>query len=203
MTLLETVWYTFAVHNKEALEITTSPNWVDLIIVTLILRTCYSGLSRGFLAELFHLLGIVGATVLACKFHGLLTRGLAPWVPLIEPTVLDFVSFLALLTLSAFLLLRVVVVRLVTHVTWDRLHWTVRGLGVLVGGIRGLWWSGLGLWMLLATGMPYVTHSVTQRSLFSPKLLTVAQQSLTWVVDRTPGPGRHEVLIPSLTPRLR
>ena len=151
---------------------------------------------------MFHLLGVVGATVLACKFHGLLTGNIAPWIPIVDPTVLDFLSFLALL-FGAFLLIRVVVVRLATSLTWSRFHWTAQGLGLLLGAIRGLWWSGLVLLMLLATGLPYVTQSIEQRSVISPKLLTVAQQGFAQVVEWTPGSRGHEVLIPSLHPHLR
>ena len=172
------------------------------MVTTLLLKTCYSGFCRGFLAELFHFLGVVGATILACKFHPVLSGFISPWLSIVDPAVLDVASFLFLL-LSAFALIRAVSVRLAAHITWERLNWIMQSLGLLIGGIRGLWWAGLGLLMLLATDLPYLAESIEQRSLVSPTLVMMTRQTLVRVVDWAPGPGTPDVLVPSLHPRIR
>ena len=124
---------------------------------------------------------------------------MAPWVSSVDHAILDGVSFLVLLVVSA-VALRMVIVRLAAHMTWEGSNGIVQGLGLLMGGVRGLWWAGLGLLMLLATGVPYIAESIQQRSLFSPTLVTMFRRTLTRTVDVVPGPGTQDVLIPSLNP---
>ncbi|MBI4322671.1 MAG: CvpA family protein [Candidatus Omnitrophica bacterium] len=180
---------------------TTWPNWVDLILVTLLLRTCYTGFGRGVLVELLHLVGIVGATIFACVFHGSVSRALASWVTVVGPALLDFGSFLALLALGLAVFVQFGVRALAKSVTGNRLAWSVQGLGLLVGGVRGLWWAGLALLVFLATGGAYVARSIQERSVLSPPLLAVSRTTLAQLVSWTVGSRSEGPLIPTLSPR--
>ncbi len=153
------------------------------------------------MAELLHLVGIVGATILACTFHGSVSRALASWVTVVGPTPLDFVSFLALLALGLTVFVQLGVRMLAKSVTGNRLAWSVQGLGLLVGGVRGLWWAGLALLVLLSTGVPYIARSIQERSMLSPRLLAVSRTTLTQFVDWAVGSRIEGPLIPTLSPR--
>ena len=50
---------------------TTWPNWVDLIILILILRMSYNGFGRGLLMEMLQLAGAVAITCLSVNYWGL------------------------------------------------------------------------------------------------------------------------------------
>lgn len=167
------------------------------------MRTCYTGFGRGFLSELLHLVGVVAATVLACAFHSPVSRFLASWVVMVSPPTMEFVSFLGLLALGLFVFVGLGARALAKRLTWDRLTWSVQGFGLLLGGARGVWWSGLWLLVLLGTGVPYLDQSIQERSLFSPRLLALSRATLTQVVDWSTGSRGEGPLIPTLEPHQR
>ena len=160
------------------------------------LRACYIGFERGFLAELFHLVVVVSATVLACNFHGVVSGFVATWWQW-NPSVLNCLSFLLLLGVGLFVG-RLLLLALTNFLKWERLHWIVQGLGLMLGGLRGLWWAGLLLLLLLATGVPYLKDSIEERAVFGPRLASVAKDSLEFVADWYPGHAKRAVLVPAL-----
>ncbi|MBI3319381.1 MAG: CvpA family protein, partial [Candidatus Omnitrophica bacterium] len=76
------------------------PNWVDVVIITLLLRTCYIGFTRGFLVELVSLIAVVTATVLTCHVHARAAQFVSPWWPF-NHSILSFACFVLLLVASA------------------------------------------------------------------------------------------------------
>lgn len=167
-----------------------------MIIISILLKTCYNGFGRGILAEFLNLIGVVSVTALACNLHGTVAQWLAPWWGF-DPAALNFTVFVVLL-LGGVVLVHLVLRRLSDLLKWERLHWTIQGVGLVLGGVRGLWWSGLTLLMLLSLGVPYLDTSVQQESVLGPHFVQVAQQSLEVVADRYPGRHAREVLIPQI-----
>ena len=165
----------------------TWPNWIDLIVVTILLRTCYSGFGRGLLAEVLNLVGAVGVTSLTVNYWEWLAHKLRPWL-WVNPTLADFlvfaVSFLALIFMVHF-----IVRRITELLKWERLHWAIQGVGLVLGGLRGLWWSGVLLVVLTSSGVVYLRSSVEERSVLGQRLARVARDSLEQVADRFPGAG--------------
>lgn len=172
-------------------------NWVDLVVIILTLRACYSGFGRGFLAELCYCFGVVTLTALVCNVHGTVARQLSAWWPLRQP-VLDVTTFLLLLAIGA-LGLRLIIRRLAAQVTGERLHWSIQNLGFVLGALRGLWWSGLILWLLIGIG-PYFSQSIEQHSLLGPKVLELSRQAIERTVSWYPGYTELGVLVPTLNP---
>jgi len=181
---------------EEDIHNTTWPNWVDLIVLTLVLRAAYVGSCRGFIVESLHLVGLVSITALACNFYGVVAEWVSPWWGG-DPSVLSFLCFVALLLGSAFLInrLAIKVTRFIKHAP-DR--WVVHGLGFLVGGIRGFWWASLIVLLMLSLGMPYLTRSIEERSIAGPHVAKFGGKSLDWVADRYPGAMRRGELIPAI-----
>ncbi|MDP3723352.1 MAG: CvpA family protein [Candidatus Omnitrophota bacterium] len=175
------------------------PNWVDLLVVILFLRMCYSGQAHGLLWELLHLVGLISVTALTLNFSTPAAQWLESWLrasPILAAAVGFWGLFLGLLAVKRLL------VKLITHaVKWEGAHWAIHGLGGLLGGIRGLWWSGFILIALSLSGWTYVQESVEQRSILGPGLVEVSRKSLTRVADCFPGAqARGQALIPSLGP---
>ncbi len=175
---------------------TTWPNWVDLVILIVFFRSCYVGFGRGLLAEVLSLVGLVSATAIACNFHGFLAQWLSRWWPG-DVATLDFLTFL-LVFILLLLLVRVVIVKFAEALKWERLHWMIQGVGMVLGGVRGLWWMGLILLVLLSLGIPYFKGSIQDRSILGPRFVKVAQQVLEVVAQRFPGYTEHAVLIPAI-----
>lgn len=176
---------------------TILPNWVDLIVITLVILGCYNGFGRGLLAELLNLIGAISVTAFTMNYAGFAAR----WVHAFWSAQPILVSALVFWGIFAILMVlkRLVVRTVATAIKWERLHWIVQGLGLLLGGMRGLWWGGLVLVALASSGITYLQQSVAERSVVGPRLLVVAQTSLQRVADAFPGAAyRGEVLVPPL-----
>ena len=175
------------------------PNWIDLIIVTILLRTCYNGFGRGLLAELFNLLGVVCITVLTVNYAGLVTGWIRSWLRW-DPAFTTFLIFwlFFLIVLAA---MRMVMKFLAAAVKWERLHWAIQGIGLILGGLRGLWWSGFILLAFATSGFGYL-HDSLEQSVLGPRLLFVYHHALIAVADRCPGVKfRSDTIIPPAKPQ--
>jgi len=171
------------------------PNWVDLVVVIVLLRTCYSGFGRGFLTELLNLAGVISVTAITVNYWHTLTKRLQPWL-WIDPAYAPLVVFW-LIFLTMALGLRWVLARVGDVIKWERLHWTIQGLGLILGGLRGLWWAGFILIVLTASGFAYLRDSVEARSVLGPRLVEIARGSMGRIADRFPGAsGRGEAFVP-------
>lgn len=174
---------------------TKLPNWVDLVIVICLLITCYNGFGRGLVAELLNLAGAIFATALALNYWEVVAGWLTPWMRL-DPILAKWLIFWALFVILM-VLAHQLCRRLTQVVKWERLHWAIQGLGLVLGGIRGLWWAGFILLALTSSGFLYLRDSVEQESVLGPRLVILAKDQLTSVADRFPGaPRRRETLIP-------
>lgn len=177
----------------------TWPNWIDLIIITVSLRGSYSGFTCGFLTEILNLVGAVTVTVLSVNYASVVRDWVRPemWP---SPPLAAVVVFWGIF-FSLWLSLRAIRRRLAEVIRWDRFHWFVQALGLLVGGFRGLWWAGFILLALSSSGYAALQDSIAQRSMVGPRLLTVFRTSLERLGDRFPGSEyRDSVLMPPVQP---
>ena len=175
------------------------PNWIDLLIVSIIFKTCYNGFVRGILAELLNLIGAVGVTAVTLNFAGVVTKWLQPWITT-APYIVTLIGFWGLF-FALFVMVRLIVRRVTELLRWERLYWFVQGIGLFFGGVRGLWWAGFLLVVLVSSGFPFLAVSVEKGSVLGPRLLVVAQVTLEQVADRFPGaPYRPVVLVPPIQP---
>ena len=175
----------------------TWPNWIDLIVLIVVFRGCYVGFGRGLLTELLGLAGAVSATTLTMNYAGWLMAWVGAWWRG-DPILSTFITFWLLFLICA-LALRMVIRRITQVIKWERLHWTIQGLGLALGGLRGLWWSGFIIVALAGSGFTYLRESVADRSILGPPLLSLATQTLEQVADKYPGAAsRGKALIPPL-----
>ncbi len=148
-------------------------NWVDFLIIGLVIRMCYIGLKTGMGIELFKLLGLWLATVIT--FHVYTTplsdflNEKLPALPLDAGDVFVFVVLLTAVTL----LMRVVresfflLVKIEAHNTLDR--WG----GLLIGCCRGFWAASIVLFIMTISTVQYLEISA-KSSLFGNKLINLA-----------------------------
>ena len=170
-----------------------------MIVISILLRTCYNGFSRGLLFETLSLFGTIGATALALNFWGIAALAARAWVPF-DPAVVSFLVFWALFV-ALYVIVHVVLARVARLVKWERLHWTIQGVGMAVGGLKGLWVAGLIVTALAVSGFDYLKQSVEHESIFGPPLLRLSHEAMVKAADRFPGAsGRGTVLIPPVKP---
>jgi len=174
------------------------PNWFDLILITLFFKGCYSGFGRGFLTELLHLAGLVLATVVAINFYGTASQWLSPlfWFGHQTGVFLTFLIIFLAMVFGVSVLTRA----LGRALQWERMNLVVQGLGLLIGGVRGLWICGLIAVIMTSSGIPYLRHSVEQESLLGRRLHDKARMVFTQVTARAPGGESRD---PRLVPKAR
>ncbi|MBI2104224.1 MAG: CvpA family protein [Candidatus Omnitrophica bacterium] len=170
-----------------------------MIIITLLIRGCYSGFGRGLLTELLSLAGAVCITSLTLNYAGTVSAWLEQWgwlTPQVTALAGFWGLFLALMTAVHYVARRVTEV-----VKWERLHWMVQGIGLVLGGVRALWWTGFLLVVLVSSGFLFLRQSVEERSVFGPRLLGISRQGLARAADVFPGAaGRSDELVPRMKP---
>lgn len=176
----------------------TWPNWVDLIVLTILFTASYNGFRRGLTCELLNLVGAIVVTVLTVNYFNLVFSRLRPWVGSASPILIGQVVFWGF-----FLMLRVGVRLTINFLTrflkWEPVHWLLQGMGMVLGVVRGLWWAGFCLLVLSGSGVVYLRESVERRSVSGPRLVVVARDSLEWVTDRAPGVAyRTQTLVPPM-----
>ena len=143
------------------------------------------------------LAGAVSATALAINYARAIAQAASPWI-WFDQTVAGFVIFIGLFLILV-AVVHIVIRRLTEIIKWERLHWAIQGLGLVLGALRGLWWSGVILVVLVSSGVTYLQESVETRSVLGPRLARVARENLERVADRFPGAAlRGPVLVPPL-----
>lgn len=177
---------------------TTWLNWIDLVVITILIRTIYSGYSRGVLIECLKLTGAVIIIVITVNHWGLLARWLQPWV-WFSDTTSALVVFSALF-LSCWFGVRQVRKVAARAITWVSYHWLIQGVGMCVGGLRGAWWSGFFLLILVSSGSPFLREAAGHRSVLGPRILDVFYPTLKRVADLAPGAKHRGILVPPLWP---
>ena len=177
----------------------TWPNWVDLIVIIVVLRSSYNGFCRGFFAEILNLLGALTITALTVNYAGLLARVVQPmvWFNPIVTSFLVFWTLFLICLLAIHLLLR----RVTEVIKWEHVHWVLQGSGLVLGGLRGLWWAGFIVLSLTSSGFVYLHESVEERSVLGPKVLEQVHHYMKQGIDYFPGTQyQSEALIPPIKP---
>ena len=175
------------------------PNWIDLLILYLFWIGCYNGFGRGFFAELFNLISAVAITVLTLNFSGMATAALSPWIPLPAP-ITSLVAFWGLFLILWYIGLNI---RrwLAGLIKWERFNWFIQGMGLLLGGLRGLWWAGLAVLVMTASDYVFLKESVQEKSVLAQRLLTSFRLSLDQIGNRFPGARlRTDTPVPPIRP---
>ncbi|MBI4436834.1 MAG: CvpA family protein [Candidatus Omnitrophica bacterium] len=154
-------------------------NWVDLIVLIIVVRTIYIGFKKGLFIEIFKCFGLGTSIFFAVTQYqawgGVFSEKLN-W-PLQGGEVLAFVSFFAACYLLS-VLLRILVEKIATvqiRGAWDRVGGGVVGLG------RGCLWVIFleAIALFLTSG--YLAQSIQEKSFFSPHLLTGGRASYQMV----------------------
>ena len=177
--------------------VTVLPNWVDLIILTILFIRSYRGFYGGVLTEFFKLIGLVSVTAATVNYASVVTEWLSPWL-VFGPVVSALIVFWLIFLGGCFLVYRLL--SLVSKlVKWERLHWTTQIIGLVFGALQGLCWAGLILLILTTSGFVYLQESVEQRALLGSRLLPITRESVQRISERFPGAQhRLQTLVPPI-----
>ncbi|MDX1572670.1 MAG: CvpA family protein [Methylophaga sp.] len=152
-------------------------NWVDFLIIGIILLSATISIVRGFIREVLSLLSWILAFWVALMFHAHLASLLIPYVD--TPTIRLFAAFFVLFVVT--LILGALVNHLISQlVEKTGLTGTDRALGVIFGLLRGA--AIVTLLVLVAGLTPMPSDAWWQNSL----MIEHFEQLAMWVVNFLP-----------------
>ena len=175
----------------------TWPNWVDLVVVTIVLTTGYKGFHRGLFTGLINLLGVVATTALVVTYANSAANWIMPWLKT-DPTLSAFALFWCCFLVGLLVMHQILKV-IARILAWERFNPITQILGMLVGALRGGWWAGLLLFALSTSGVEYLQKSVDERSVTAGYVLPPVRSALERLVDLMPAEQHQSsALLPPL-----
>lgn len=167
-----------------------SLDWLSMVLLVMLAADFVVGFKRGFVRQLFDLVGIIIAVLAAVRYKEIATAYVMAWMPNIRPVVGTVMGFLAVLFGTLLL------VELISHALG--LVASAPGVSVLnnLGGAalrvgRGCLLISVALTLVLSLNIPAVTRAV-ERSELAMRLVRFAPAVWTEFRDYVP----HELGIP-------
>jgi uncharacterized membrane protein required for colicin V production len=157
------------------MELITKINWVDVLVVILMLRISYVAFRDGLSHEIFSFLGSILIVVLAMRYYTVFGSFISRNVMNMSVELSNFLSFLILVVSSGFLvrLLRVILDKLV-KVEWHPIIEKFGGLAV--GMMKAYIVTGIVLMTIGLVPLSYLQWSVKDRSLTGKYFLVAAPE---------------------------
>ena len=165
------------------LDILKQLNWVDVIIVFLLLRILYISTVNGFVIELFKLIGIISSIYISFHYFVVFSDLVMRRVSTEQQFPLEFMDFLifvflVIIVYLVFVLLRKVVCHFVKMEAVPALS---KWGGLILGLARGILTASLVVFMLSISTIPYLNTSIKEaysgQRLFN---ITVSTYSQLW-----------------------
>lgn len=146
------------------MEIFTKINWVDVLIVIVLLRISYVAFQEGLSHEIFPLIGSITTISLALHYYRNIAQYISQntgWIPLGISALSAFITLIAVVGFI-FKLLKVVLDKII-KVSWHPL--IERFGGLIAGAIRASIAVSIMLMILVLMPFSYLKWSVEERSL--------------------------------------
>ncbi len=147
-------------------------NWVDVLIVILLIRTAYIGARNGLSEEIFRIIGVLLGLFFSIKFYSALGSRINSTVSLPQEYV-DGATFLILILLSM-LSMKLVALGLTKIVKLAFADKIDKWGGFMVGLFRGAVLMSLLFMLFSIIQVDYLVKSVEERSLTGPYVAKIA-----------------------------
>ena len=164
-------------------------NWIDVIVVILILRTSYVAFRHGLSHEIFPLIGAVSTLILSLHYYNTLALLVTRNILQVNTAVAVFFSFLALVIIIGliFRLLRGIVDAIV-KISW---HPALEKFGgLIVGVIRASVVASTVLVILALLPLPYLQWSIRDKSVTGMYFLRIGPGIYAKTAALLPGGGK-------------
>lgn len=161
------------------MDIITRINWIDILVIIVVVRIGYVALQEGLSHEIFSLISAVLTAAISMRyFHGLslfIQNSIKISVPILDSLVL------LLLVLGCGLIFKLArfLVNMLLKVTW---HPAIEKFGGLFLGLaRAVVIVSLLLTIMALMPLGYLQYSIKDKSLSGPYLLKVAPEISSWI----------------------
>ncbi len=158
-------------------------NWVDVLVIVVLLKVCYAASKNGLPVEIFKLLGTVAATFIALHYYTALSDFALSGInkPKMSLEFVDFLCFLVLAEASylIFVFLRKITFQLIKIEAVSTLN---KWGGFILGIARAVLLSGLIIFALTISSITYFKNSVIS-SYSGKRLFKVCLDTYTAIWD--------------------
>jgi uncharacterized membrane protein required for colicin V production len=148
------------------LEWITRFNWVDVLVIVVLVRGIYVGSQRGFFGEFFYILGISTTIIFGIHFYSIGANFMNKYlfIPLNISNLLGFlfITFCLYLTFKFIYRLLQKIIKIEVFPAINKIG------GLLLGFCKGFVISVLLLLIMLLIPIGYITDSVKAKSVFGP-----------------------------------
>ena len=173
-------------------DIASSVNWIDFLIVVILVRACYIGASRGFGQELFGSLGAVLALILSMRYFEQLGQIIAYFSPIELPTLLANALGFVAIAFGIIFIFKIIeafsgkVVKVEFHSFINKMG------GVVFGLLKGCLWISLLLLFLFMLPSSYLENSIRSKSLTGEYFLKIGPAIYMKLIEYISGSGPQE-----------
>ncbi|MBI4335406.1 MAG: CvpA family protein [Candidatus Omnitrophica bacterium] len=147
-------------------------NWIDLLVVILLLRSSYVGFTKGFGWELFRSIGYLSTALAAIYYYEYISQLIGDYFPALYPfsNLLSFTGlYLAILFIFKFV--NLLIEKIIKVETFSGIE---KFGGLVLGFLRGTILTSLLLISLVFTPVPYFEKSIQERSYSGQTVIKVA-----------------------------
>lgn len=168
-------------------------NWVDVLIVILLIRTSYIGAKIGLSTELFKVIGVLLGLYFGMKYYSVVGSWMASKISL-PPEISEGAAFLILVLLST-LILKLVTFGLEKIVKLSFADKLSKWGGFIIGLLRGGVLLSLLFMFFGIIQVDYLVKSVEERSLTGPFIQKIAPVTYQAISRATL--GEFQIRMPS------
>jgi uncharacterized membrane protein required for colicin V production len=159
--------------------IATQINWIDILIVIILSKICYTAFRTGLKIEIFKLLGTLASVYLALHYYTNISdnfRGPNQKLPL---EFMDFLSFIVLLIVGylVFFSLRLLFFLFIKIEAEPNIN---KWVGLVLGIARGFLTASLIAFLLMISSLEYLKTSV-KSSYLGRTFIQIAPNTYTWI----------------------
>lgn len=161
-----------------------SLNWVDLLIMVIVLRTCSTGARLGFGPELYRLFGSIVTIVVGFHYYEPIAQGIVSfislprWLSRFIVLSLLLIIFRALFKYTAIFIFKFLTIRLPEQIE--------KVGGSVIGGVRGVLFGGFVLAILLQLPISYLNNSISEGSLLATRQINLIKSVYTYSIELIP-----------------
>lgn len=167
------------------MDILRTTNWIDILIIVIMLRVSYCAFQRGLSHEMFPLFGSVVMISLSLRYYSTLSSFCTNYILKLPAEVLDPAAFLAILVASGFALkVFGAILDTIIKVSWHPL--IERFGGLLIGVIKAAVVTSMVLCFLVLIPISFLQRSVREGSLLGMHFLAIGPNIYGYVSQFLP-----------------
>ena len=147
-------------------------NWVDILIVIVMLRTSYLAFQHGLCHEIFPLFGSALMVSVALRYYTTISGLIERYILKLPPDLLDLASFVALLVAVGMACKLVgTVLDALIKVTWH--PFLEKFGGLLIGVVKASIVTSMVIIVLALVPLSYLQHSIRDKSLMGMRFMKI------------------------------